>query len=419
MTKIAHNSQPALHVIGLGTEAPAILGPAAQQALAQAEVVIGAERHFAMLSDYRIEALRLHYPRPFAELKTILARHADKRLALLASGDPLFFGVGNWLMEEMAKKPLRFHPNVSSVQTAFSRIGLAWHDSETISLHGRPLSHLRARLHTNRRYALLTDEQSSPQNIAQVLQELGLTETRFWVCEALGLPEENIRSFSLTDLLYNEHFFYPLQVVLLETAGTGSGFLEFPGLPDEAFATDGQPGHGLLTKREVRLAALSLLQPAAQETGWDIGAGCGGISVEWARWNRQGKVYAIEQHRERLQHLATNRDRFGVVLNLDIVPGRAPAAFAALPDPDAVFVGGSDGELSAILTAVWQRLKANGRMVACAVTETAKAELIAFTNDNRLAAQWLQIAVSRGEQLAGRLLMRPMLPVTLVLWRRS
>jgi precorrin-6Y C5,15-methyltransferase (decarboxylating) len=191
----------------------------------------------------------------------------------------------------------------------------------------------------------------------------------------------------------------------------------FPGIPDEHFITDNEAGKGLITKREVRLAILSLLQPAPDDIGWDIGAGCGGVTVEWALWNPLGSVHAIEHHPKRLDCLQQNRDRFGVVDNLHIVAGRAPQALSELPAANIIFIGGSDGELPNMLQTLWQSLPLDGVIVASAVMETSRMQLLQFsqspefTESGRL--ETLQIAVSKGGELAGQLLYRPNLPVTL------
>jgi precorrin-6Y C5,15-methyltransferase (decarboxylating) len=162
---------------------------------------------------------------------------------------------------------------------------------------------------------------------------------------------------------------------------------------------------------------LSLLAPRASEIGWDVGAGCGGVSVEWARWNPEGEIHAVECHPERLEHLGINRERFGVVANLHIVAGHAPEALADLPDPNAVFIGGSSGSLREILDPVWARLPVGGRLVASAVTEDSRVELHTFAGDR--PAEWTELSVARAESLAGQRVMRPYLPVLLMKMEKS
>jgi precorrin-6Y C5,15-methyltransferase (decarboxylating) len=401
---------PPLQVIGMGVFPDSALSPAARAALAEAELVIGAERQRVWLDI--AEARFRAYPKPFSALTELIQAQQGRRLALLASGDPLFYGLGDWLIRHVGRDKLVFHPHVSSVQAAFARIGEPWQDAEVVSLHGRALPRLRSRLHANRLYALLTDADSHPAAIAAELEQAGFADSDVWVAEALGSERERVRAFSVGELIARPPEVDPLHVTLVRTRGPGGVLPEFPGIPDDHFATGTEPGRGLLTKREVRLTALSLLQPRAGEIGWDIGAGCGGVAVEWARWNRLGQVYAVEQHAERFALLQQNRDRFGVDGNLHCVHGRAPDALAALPDPQAVFVGGSGGGLLDLLHYCWQRLAGGGRLVASAVTEPSRMALYQFADDKQAA--WHEVAVSRGETLAGQLLLRPQLPVLLM-----
>lgn len=409
MTALPDWPGPPIQVVGMGIEAGA-LSPTARAALDQAELIIGAAAHLAVFPELR--ARKIPYPSPMSGLRELLFTHAGQRIALLASGDPLFYGISQTLLRYLLPEHLMFHPNVSSVQTAFARLRRPWQQAQFVSLHGRPLTTLRAVLQSNRLYALLTDRENSPTAIARLLSETGFGESALWVAEDLGLPNEQFRSFRAAELATAEVEFSPLNVVILETRGLGGVLPEFPGIPDEQFSTGAEPGKGLLSKREVRLTILSLLAPRAGETGWDVGAGCGGVSVEWARWNLLGEVHAVECHPERLEHLGINRERFGVVSNLHVVPGRAPEALADLPDPHTVFIGGSSGRLREMLEIVWARLRPGGRLVASAVTEDSRVDLHGFAGDQD--ACWTELSIARSERLAGQRVMRPYLPVLLM-----
>ena len=409
MTALSDWPGPPVQVIGMGIDAGA-LGQSARAALARAELIIGAAAHLAAFPELIAE--KRPYPSPMSSLWDVLRANASRRIVLLASGDPLFHGISGTLLRHLPPEHLVFHPNVTSIQAAFARLGRPWQQAQLVSLHGRPLASLRAVLQGNRLYALLTDRDSSPTAIARVLVETGFTESELWVAEELGTASDRFRQFQAAALANADMEFSPLNVVILETRGPGGVLPEFPGIPDERFSTGAEPGKGLLSKREVRLTILSLLAPRAGELGWDVGAGCGGVSVEWARWNSRGEVHAVECHPERLEHLGVNRERFGVVANLHIVPGRAPEVLAALPDPHAAFIGGSNGSLREMLEVVWARLQPGGRLVASAVTEDSRVELHAFVGDR--AAEWTELSVARGERLAGQRVMRPYLPVLLM-----
>lgn len=426
-----------LHVIG--TSADTGLSEAAKSALEQAELIIGSSHQFDCVAQEieHSQAKRMDYPTPLDQLKQLIDENQDMPIAILASGDPLYYGIGAWLGRNFSCDQLVFHPNTSSIQSAFARIGLPWQDAEVISLHGRPLASLRARLRNQQLFALLTDKRSTPQSIAKELFNHGYQQSTLWVCEDLGGANERVQQLDIETLCSEQQFsqsappqnhssqairFHPLNVVIVKTAGSAPKLPEFPGIEDHLFDTDGEAGQGMLSKREVRLNILSLLQPTANQVCWDVGAGCGGVSVEWARWNPQGQIHSIECHPERLTHLAANRERFGVVKNLNIVEQKAPEAFAELPDPDSIFVGGSSGPYCDILAQSWQRLKPGGKMVCTAVTENTRHHLFSFADSisaEQPATEWLEIAVSKGDSLAGRLLLRPQLPVLLVSFTKA
>lgn len=407
---VLHWQGHVIHVIGLGVDGFVGLSPQQQAVLQSADMIIGGERHLASIPA-ELGELCL-YPQPFSQLKGLLSANQTKRIAILASGDPLFYGTGAWLLRNLPADKLQFHAHISSVQAAFARIKKPWQTAQVFSLHGRPLQRIRSVLQKNRLFAFLTDQHSRPQAIAKEVRDAGLSTSTFWIAENLGEPEERVSQFSLEELLASDEVFSLLNVVIVETAGKMLSLPEFVGIDDYAFATDGAPGRGMFTKREVRLSVLSMLQPAAGEVGWDIGAGCGGVSVEWARWAPLSKVYAVECHPNRLTCLQENRDRFGVDANLSIVNDEAPGALESLPIPDAVFIGGSNGQLQTIFEQCWDALRPGGRIVVAAVTLDTRAELVQCIGDRD--AQWTEIAISSGEKLGSHLLMRPQLPVLLV-----
>jgi len=381
-----------------------------RQAIEAATVIFGSERQLALLSG--LDARLLNYPIPFQGLSEQLQAHQAEHIVLLASGDPLLFGIGGWLSRQLPATALRFHANISSIQAAFAQLGLPWQQAQVISLHGRPLASLKPQLRGSRLYALLTDHDNHPAAIAASLCELEQSDADCWVAEALGSADEAITHYSAADLMRSDRSFKPLNVVVLKTSR--GDLIEFPGIPDTDFITDGDAGAGMISKREVRLMTLSLLQPAAEEIGWDIGAGCGGIAIEWARWNQLGSVIAIENHSDRLSCLNANREKFGVSGNLQVIAASAPGCLVDLPDPDCIFVGGGGRDLGAILDKAWSRLKPGGRLVATAVTEPSRIALQRFADSTDKNPEWTQIAISRPQTLGGQLVLQPRLPVLLM-----
>ena len=415
-----------IDVIGLGVAEHALLTPAAQQAIQQAEVIIGSARQLAVIRQLLTDNIDEHQAQakpepkqvilpPLSQLLALLAAHQQQRVVILASGDPLHYGIGRWLLTKFGKDNLHFHAGISSIQAACHALGLALQDVEVLSLHGRPLAKIRTRLKTKQTLVILTDKHSQPQHLAEECINAGFDQSIIWVCELLGYAQQRIRAFTATQLIAASALsFDPLHVSVVEPLGTGGILPNFPGIEDQHFVTDREAGKGMITKREVRLQILSLMQPAKGDVIWDIGAGCGGVAVELAYWQQDAKVYAIEHHPARLSCLAANQQRFGVVANLAIIAGRAPAELATLPVANKVFIGGSDGELASVLALSWQQLPAGGVLVASAVTETTKYQLQHFAQSlSDQQTETLQVAISKGTKLAGQLMYKPNLPVTL------
>ena len=413
-------------VIGLGISQPPQLSHQAKAAIAACNCLMGSPRQLESVIEVQGNAQQQRLALPKLDQ---IAEHikAFENVVILASGDPLLFGIGKYLQQQFGDKvgnKVICMSGVSSLQGACEITGLSLQDAILVSLHGRPLSNLNRHLQPQRNLLILTDQHSHPQAIAQALVKANLGASVVHVCERLGYQDQRYQQFTaneLAKLAQAKQSFADLHVTLVQTKGRGGVMPNFPGIPDTHFETGNEAGQGLLTKREVRLAILSLLQAGPGETGWDIGAGCGGVAVEWAYWNASGQVYAIEHHPARLTCLKANQEKFGVSTNLHIVEGRAPDVLHDLPPPDKVFVGGSGGDMDAILALVWQQLKPGGRLLASAVTEQTKANLWRFGDtlkqDNGLKhSEFMQLAVSRGDQLAGQDLLRPALPITLICW---
>lgn len=403
-----------INVIGLGISQPPLLSSQAQAVLAKAQVVYGSARQLASIKALlNADCEQRELPK-LGQLRAELAN--CETAVVLASGDPLLFGIGKYLQQQFPNQVHCFS-GVSSLQGACQLTGLSLQDAQLVSLHGRPLASVRRHLQANRNLLVLTDQHSQPQHLAQTLAEVNLADSRLHVCERLGYEDQLYRQFTVADLIDSDIDFDPLHVTVIETRGQGGVIPNFPGIADEQFVTDGETGRGLLTKREVRLAILSLLQAGPGQIGWDIGAGCGGVAVEWALWNPLGQVHAIEHHPQRYSCLQANRDKFGVVQNLHTQQAHAPEALVDLPAPDKVFVGGSGGAMNDILLKAWQALNPGGRLLASAVTEQSKFNLMQFgTNQGVDIAELMQVSISRADKLAGQDLLRPNLPITLICW---
>lgn len=384
-------------VISLGCDQLSALTPPAIEAIQNAQIIFGSEHHFDEISSINTDAEKIIFPSPFSNLARLIEQNQSKRLCMLASGDALYFGVGSWLNRAIGNQHLNFFPNISSVQACFHAIGLPWQDAKIISLHGRPLSSLRRSLVNQQMIAILTDSITNPAAIANELNAQGFDQSVIWVCEAMGnvkrgSASQKVSKYKVSDLATSNLSFQALNVCIVALEGKTT-LPAFPGITDELFSTGSAPGYGMISKREVRLSILSLMQPSPNEIAWDIGAGCGSVSVEWARWNHSGSIYAIESSQARIDHIKINSDRFGTTQNLKIIEGNAPACCAELPKPDTIFIGGSNG-LAGMLDYAWQQLKPGGKLVASAVTEDSRTALIEFMS-NKAKFEQIDIQVTK------------------------
>jgi len=421
-----------IHIIGLGVTEQAELNRPAKTALENSNWVVGSERQLQVIEHLKPASTQPLVLPPLRELSKWLDRiKPSENVSILASGDPLFYGIGRWFSKNYSAEKLNFFPAVSSIQAACHALGVSLQDVDVLSLHGRPVAQIRKTLKPAQTLVVLSDKKSVPQVLAQECLNAGFERSIITVCETLGYPEQKISRFEVSRLSESDQVFDPLHLSVIEVKGKGLVLPSFPGIPNESFITDmankSEQGHpekiqpknnsAMLTKREVRLAILSLIQANNADVIWDIGAGCGSVAVELAYWNKQVQVHAIEHHEARLACLEANRDRFGVVSQLNITAGSAPEKLSGLPDPTKVFIGGSGGALPQILALSWQKLPIGGVLVASAVTEATKQHLFQFMTTRESAQdvelETLQISISKGSKLAGQLLYRPSFPVTL------
>ena len=387
-----------LTVIGIGDDGLSGLAPAARALIETAEVIIGGERHLAMVPETAAE--RLPWKQPFADS---VAAHRGRRVVVLASGDPMWFGAGAILARHFAREEMTVLPHPGAFSLAAARLGWAIAECATITLHARPIDTLRLHLAEGRRVLILSENGGTPHAVAQLLAETGWGPTRLTVLEHLGGEAENIISSKAQD--WGDRETADLNTIALECrAAPGTrGLPHLAGLPDEAFEHDGQ-----LTKREVRAITLAALAPLPGETLWDIGAGCGSVAIEWLRAGEHLSAVAIECDAARVAMIARNAAALGVP-NLQIVAGDAPQALAGLAAPNAIFVGGGLAKPD-LLPALWQALRPGGRLVANVISvEGERAVLDAQAHHG---GNLTRLSVSRAEPLGRRQAWRPLISVT-------
>jgi precorrin-6Y C5,15-methyltransferase (decarboxylating) len=391
-------------VVGVGDDGRPGLTPRALEAVARAHALAGGERHLALFPEFAGERIPLGKGLDGA-LSRLRALAAAGPVCVLASGDPLFFGVGARVVQAFGAGAVEFLPQPSSIQWAFARIGIPWEDAALISLHGRPREGLLARLRRRSKAACFTDAESSPRALAAHLLAHGETGWTAFVCERLGGDRERVRSFRIEALAACADV-DPLNVlVLLRDPGWRPPPV-VPFLPEEAFSTR----NGLVTKREVRIVALGALRLAEDSVLWDVGAGSGSVAIEAALIATGGRVLAVERDPEMLEHLARNVRAHGAD-NVRIVPGAAPGALEPLEPPDAVFVGGSGGDLSAILVRALDALRPGGRLVVNATLLDTLEEARRCFASRGLSPEVTLVSIARGAPVAGKLRLDALGPV--------
>jgi precorrin-6Y C5,15-methyltransferase (decarboxylating) len=386
----------AVTVVGMGDDGCASLTSRAASAVARADVLVGGERHLAFFPQFKRERLVLKGGID-AALDRVAALADESDVCVLASGDPLFFGIGARVLERLGAEHVEFIPAPSSVQWAFAKTGHSWEDAEFVSVHGRSMQGFVARVRRASKVAVLTDAEASPPRLASRLLEYGDAAWTAFVCERLAGPGERVRRFSLGELA-DVRDIDPLNVLLLVRPEAWRAPAVIPYLHEDAFAKR-MPKNGLITKREVRLLSIAALALRESSVVWDIGAGSGSVAVEAAMVASRGHVYAIEVDPEGVALCKNNVKAHGTD-NVTVVEGRAPEALAGLDAPDAVFVGGSKGSMDAIVDTSLSALRPGGRLIVNAVTLENVAEAYAAFRARMLDPEVTLVQVSRGVPLA-------------------
>lgn len=452
-------------VIGIGADGWDGLSPAARRALAAARVILGSRRQLDLLPEPGAPAepgaaavvvgRRIPWPSPLLPaLPGLLAEHgvlpvdvgaradpapsaspagtaglpggaarSPSEVSVLASGDPMFYGIGTTLVRLLGADRVRVLPHPSSVSLACARLGWAREEVDVVSAVGRPLERVRAVLADRRRLLVLSADRDTPGALADLLVDAGYPGSELTVLDRLGAADEarqwataadwararaGWREAGVAGVPASDPGLRPpsdLNVVAVEPrADHPSGHrARTPGLPEEVFEHDGQ-----ITKREIRALTLARLAPAPGELLWDVGSGSGSVAIEWMRSHESCRAIAVEVRADRADRIRRNAAALGVA-PLRVVVGRAPGALAGLPVPDAVFIGGGvTGQ--GVLDACWAALRGRGRLVVNAVTLEAEAVLAAWYA--RRGGDLVRIAVSRAGAVGGFTGWRPAMPVT-------
>ncbi|AVE06910.1 precorrin-6y C5,15-methyltransferase (decarboxylating) subunit CbiE [Pseudomonas palleroniana] len=393
---------PWLTVVGIGEDGFKGLGRNARHALLRATRIIGGQRQLDLLP-VCIRGERQAWPSPFS-LEPVLARRGEP-VCVLASGDPMFYGVGASLARQVPAAELLIVPAPSSVSLAAARLGWPLQEVVTLSVVARPLAALNMHLASGARLLVLSNDGRSPAAIASLLAESGFGPSRLSVFEHLGGADERRIDGLAAD--WQQASVADLNLVAIDCVASCATprLSRLAGLPDSAFKHDGQ-----LTKRDVRAMTLARLAPMPGELLWDVGAGSGSIGIEWMRAHPSCRALAIEADEGRQGLIEHNRDALGVP-GLQLVRGKAPEALRGLEAPDAIFIGGGvtrDG----VLETCWQQLRPGGRLVANAVTLQSEMTLMNWRAQH--GGELTRVHVAQAQPLGEFDTWRQALPITLL-----
>ena len=411
---------PQISVVGIGLDGSLGLSDRVKEIIQQATVLGGAKRHLSYFLEH--PALKLPLTDLNRDLDSIISKADTEKVVILASGDPLFFGLGRLLLNKVAPEKLQFYPHLSSIQLAFSKLKISWQDAALVSVHGRNCNRLIQLLKQGKdKIAVLTDSHNNPSAIAKLYLALKLpVNYSFAVCENLTTKDGAITCFDNTEItalskLSSDHF-APLNVLVLTKNNLATRInldtLPLIGIPDSAFLSfSDRPS--LITKKEVRSVIVSELELQPQQTIWDIGAGTGSVSVEIARIVPSAKIYAVEKTAIGTSLIEQNAQRFAVQ-NIQAINKKAPESLADLPTPNRIFIGGSGGNLASILNACQTQIAANGVIVIALATVEHFVTILQWANQNDWHYHILQLQISRSIPIANLTCFSPLNPISII-----
>jgi precorrin-6Y C5,15-methyltransferase (decarboxylating) len=390
-----------LSVVGIGEDGLEGLTPRARMLVDGAQTLVGGDRHLEMLPEDGRE--RLTWPSPLSDLMPQIAERRGSPVCVLATGDPMFFGIGVTLARHFDADEMDVVPSLSAFSLAASRLGWPLADVEQLTLHGRPASLIVPFILPGARLMILSDGADTPAQVAGILSERGYGDSKIYVLEHMGGPLERGLEGTASDWPHTD--IAPFNTIGVECVAGAEAIIlsRVPGLPDDAFTSDGN-----MTKREVRAATLAALSPIPGQHLWDIGAGCGAISIEWMRAHPSCRATAVESRADRIGLIARNAIALGVP-RLGMIEGQATDVLAGLDAPDAIFIGGG-ASTPGLIDLCWDALPAGGRLVANVVTLEGEGALAAFRV--RQGGELVRIAVSRAEPVGPFTGWKPLMTVT-------
>ncbi|MDV2989740.1 MAG: precorrin-6y C5,15-methyltransferase (decarboxylating) subunit CbiE [Dehalogenimonas sp.] len=401
-----------VHIVGISGGRESV-PPATREIIETAELLIGGARLLKMFPEIKAERLAIGHnlPEVIAAVKDNLPR---RRVVVLASGDPNCYGIAKNLTGALGPDNIKIIPGISAFQLAFAAVKISWDDAVLSSVHSRPIDDIIGLVRQNQKVSLLTDRDNTPSKVAQTLIAAGI-DRQVYVCQDLGTGDEQVFSGTLAEVAAAE--FSPLNVMILLGELPPKQDMPFFGQDDTSFIFR-TPDKGLITKMEVRAISLAKLGLRDDSVVWDIGAGSGSVSIEAARVARCGRVFAIERAAESLEGLKANVAKFSDG-NISVIEGGAPEALIGLPDPDAVFIGGSGGRINKILAKISGRLNTQGRIVLNLATIENLTEARQALNDLGFDSDMIMLNISRSRAIGSLTRFEPLNPVFILSAQRQ
>jgi len=393
-----------LHVIGIGEDGWDGLSASARTTLKTADIVIGGGRHHGLAPDIRAE--RIEWPSPFRAMIDEVRAMRGRKVAILVTGDPLWYSAGAMFARMFPAGELEFYPQTSAFQWGAARMRWSLADVETLTVHGRPAEQAIPFFHHGARLLVLTQDATTPATMAQMLSERGFGSSSLTVLGALGGPDECRIEGVAQDWRAVSPDFHLLAIEV--SAPPKAKPLPRTGLPDDAFRHDGK-----MTKRELRVLTLAAIAPRRGERLWDIGAGCGSVAIEWMRADRDMEGIGLEPNADRRAMAEANKIALGAP-RLKLIDATAPQGLAELPRPNAIFIGG--GLSNEVALAAMDALPDHGRLVANAVTLESESILTSLHATH--GGQLIRVAVSRAEPVGRYRGWRAHMPVTQWVWAK-
>jgi len=380
-------------IIGMGLS-PKDLTEEHLELIRQADILVGGKRLLNFFNDFQKQKVEIT-----KDIKSVIEniknRMLNSKIVVIASGDPLFYGIGSLLVKSLGPENVLIYPNISSVAAAFSRIKIPWHDAHIVSLHGRNKEKLLLPILAKKdKVAVFTDPDKNPAWLSSYLIDKGIVDYDMCVLEQLGTPFERVKWY-LPEEAANIQFSEPNLVILkLRTSLPGKIAEIYPGMPEYLF--DHQ--EGLITKAEIRAVTLSKLRLMPDHTLWDLGAGSGSISIEASMFVSRGRIFAIEKNPERIKHIENNKKRFNVK-NLEIIQSELPDGLDKLPAPDRIFIGGGGKELEKIIRSALRYIKPDGVMVINTILIPNIETSLHTLNIEGFTTAIVQVQINRGQKM--------------------